>query len=81
MCLKGLPMKHGGFDDGDSMLQTLMRRIQDLRKGDAQERAVHILNLRHMRDDRDLAECLRQWLRQTVKPSNHPPQDKVLAIE
>jgi hypothetical protein len=60
MCLKGLSVKHGGFDDGDSMLQTLMRRIQDLRQGHAKKCALHSLNLRHMRDDRNLAERLGQ---------------------
>jgi hypothetical protein len=60
MCLKGLSVKHGGFDDGDPMLQTLMRRIQNMLWGHAQERGLHRLNLRHMRDDRNLAERLRQ---------------------
>jgi hypothetical protein len=60
MCLKGLSVKYRGFDDGDSMLKTLMRSTQDLRQGHAQERALHSLNLRHMRDERNLAERLRQ---------------------
>jgi hypothetical protein len=60
MRLKGLSVKLGGFDDGDAMLQTLMRCIQDLLEWHAEERALHRLNLRHMRDDRNLAERFGQ---------------------
>jgi hypothetical protein len=60
MCQEGLSVNYGGFDDGDPMLQTFMRRIQYLWQGHAQERPLYRLNLRHMRDDRNLAERLRQ---------------------
>jgi hypothetical protein len=81
MCLKGLSVKHGGFDDGNPMLQTLMRRIQNLLLGHAQECALYCLHLRHMCDDRNRAERLRQCVREAVTASNHRRQDKVLTIE
>jgi hypothetical protein len=58
-----------------------MCRIQYLLLGDAQEGTLHGLNLRHMRDDRNLAECIGQRVRQTVKASNHRRQDKILTVE
>lgn len=81
MGLKGLSVKHGGFDDRDFMLQTLIRRIQDLRQRHAEERRLHRLHVRHISHDWNLAERLRQRMSQTVLASDHRRQDKVLTLK
>ena len=81
MSMKVISMKHGGFDDRDPMLKTIARSTQDLRHWHTNERSLHILNLRYMRDDRNLAERLRQRLGKTIRASDDRRQHKILAGE
>lgn len=63
------------------MLKTIARSTQDLRHWHTNERSLHILNLRYMRDDRNLAERLRQRLGKTIGASDDRRQHKILACE
>ena len=58
MSLKRLPVQLGCFDDRHAMLETIVRCLENLCHRHAQKYPIHLLNLRRMRDDRNLAECI-----------------------